>query len=36
VASPQTLSERDRRIVAWAADCAERVLDVFEAAAPED
>jgi hypothetical protein len=37
VGSPQTLSERDRRIVAaWAADCAERVLGLFEAAAPED
>jgi hypothetical protein len=37
VGSPQTLSEADRRIVAaWAADCAERVLDVFEAQAPGD
>src|SRR5947199_392703 len=35
--SPQTLSEDDRRTVAaWAADCAERVLWVFEAEAPED
>ncbi len=35
--SPQTLSESDRRVVAaWAADCAERVLQVFEAEAPED
>jgi hypothetical protein len=35
--SPQTLSERDRRLVAaWAADCAERVLWVFEAEAPDD
>ncbi len=35
--SPQTLSEADRRIVAvWAADCAERVLGLFEAEAPED
>ena len=35
--SPQTLSEADRRIVAlWAADCAERVLGVFEAEAPGD
>ena len=35
--SPQTLSEPDRRIVAvWAADCAERVLPLFEAAAPQD
>ena len=32
--SPQTLSEADRRLVAaWAADCAERVLARFEAAA---
>lgn len=37
VASPQTLSERDRQIVAgWAADCAEHVLEVFEAHAPDD
>jgi hypothetical protein len=37
VASPQTLSEADRRIVAvWAADCAERVLGLFEAEAPWD
>lgn len=35
--SPQTLSEADRRLVAaWAADCAERVLGLFEAAAPGD
>jgi hypothetical protein len=35
--SPQTLSERDRRrVAAWAADCAERVLGVFEAEAPDD
>jgi hypothetical protein len=35
--SPQTLGEADRRIVAaWAADCAERVLGVFEAEAPGD
>src|SRR5689334_3896688 len=35
--SPQTLSEGERRIVAaWAADCAERVLHLFEAEAPED
>ena len=35
--SPQTLSEADRRIVAvWAADCAERVLGLFEAQAPGD
>jgi hypothetical protein len=37
VRSPQTLSEADRRIVAaWAADCAERVLGLFEAQAPGD
>lgn len=37
VRSPQTLSEADRRIVAcWAADCAERVLGIFEAEAPAD
>jgi immunity protein 5 of polymorphic toxin system len=37
VASPQTLSQADRRIVAaWAADCAERVLGLFEAEAPGD
>lgn len=35
--SRQTLSEVDRRLVAaWAADCAERVLGVFEAEAPAD
>lgn len=35
--SPQALSEADRRIVAaWAADCAERVLGLFEAEAPGD
>lgn len=35
--SPQTLSEPDRRQVsAWAADCAERVLHLFEADAPDD
>ncbi len=35
--SPQTLSESDRRLAAaWAADCAERVLWVFEAEAPHD
>jgi hypothetical protein len=35
--SPQTLSQADRRLVAaWAADCAERVLGLFEAAAPGD
>ncbi len=37
VSSPQTLSEAERRIVAvWAADCAERVLGLFEAQAPGD
>lgn len=37
VRSPQTLSEADRRIVAaWAADCAERVLGVFETEAAGD
>jgi len=35
--SPQTLSEADRRLVAaWAADCVERVLGLFEAEAPND
>lgn len=35
--SPLTLSEEDRRIVAlWAADCAERVLPLFEIAASMD
>jgi hypothetical protein len=35
--SAQTLSLADRRIVAaWAADCAERVLPIFEAEAPGD
>ena len=35
--SPQALSESDRRLVAaWAADCAERVLAVFETEAPTD
>ena len=35
--SPQTLSEAERRLVAgWAADCAERVLGLFEAEAPGD
>lgn len=37
VRSPQTLSEADRRAVAaWAADCAERVLERFEVEAPTD
>jgi hypothetical protein len=36
VPSPQSLSESDRRLVAlWAADCAERVLPIFEADAPD-
>lgn len=35
--SPQALSVEDRRTVAaWAADCAERVLPLFEADAPDD
>ena len=35
--SPQTLSEEERRLVAaWAADCAERVLYLFESEAPGD
>ena len=35
--SPQTLSEADRRrVAAWAAECAERVLGLFEAEAPDD
>lgn len=37
MASPQALSEADRRLVAlWAADCAERVLPLFEADADDD
>ena len=37
MSSPQTLSEPERRLVAaWAADCAERVLSVFEAERPTD
>jgi hypothetical protein len=37
MASSQALSEEDRRIVAaWAADCAERVLALFESEAPTD
>ena len=37
VGSPQSLSEADRRVVAvWAADCAEHVLAVFHAEAPDD
>src|SRR5919199_2080658 len=35
--SPQTLSEAERRhVAAWAAECAERVLALFEADAPAD
>ncbi|GAB4084836.1 hypothetical protein GCM10028784_14660 [Myceligenerans cantabricum] len=35
--SPQALGEADRRLVSlWAADCAERVLALFEAEAPAD
>lgn len=35
--SPQSLSEADRRELAlWAADCAERVLPLFEREAPGD
>ena len=35
--SPQALGEAERRLVAaWAADCAEHVLPLFEAAAPGD
>jgi hypothetical protein len=37
MASSQSLDLDDRRIVAaWAADCAERVLALFEAEAPDD
>src|SRR3954462_5172634 len=37
MSSRQTLTESDRRLVAaWAADCAERVLPLFEAEAPDD
>ena len=37
MSSPQTLSEADRRrVAAWAADCAERVLPLFETAVPGD
>ena len=37
VTSPQSLSEADRRLAAgWAADCAERVLILFEYEAPGD
>ncbi|WP_342767026.1 putative immunity protein [Acidipropionibacterium virtanenii] len=35
--SPQTLDDTDRRLVSlWAADCAERVLPLFEVEAPDD
>lgn len=35
--SPQTLSEADRwTVAAWAADCAEHVLEIFEDTAPSD
>lgn len=35
--APIALSEEDRRLVGfWAADCAERVLALFEARAPSD
>ncbi len=35
--SPQALSEPDRRLVAaWAADCAERVVGLYEVEAPTD
>ena len=35
MASAQSLSLADRRVVAaWAADCAERVLSLFEDEAP--
>ncbi|MFC0198557.1 putative immunity protein, partial [Microbacterium arthrosphaerae] len=35
--SPQSLTDTERRLVAaWAADCAERVLPLFEADAPGD
>jgi hypothetical protein len=37
VRSPQTLSQAERRVVSvWAADCAGRVLGLFEAEAPGD
>ncbi|PZE54855.1 hypothetical protein DEJ33_16225 [Curtobacterium sp. MCPF17_047] len=37
MASAQTLDLSDRRLAAaWAADCAERVLPLFERAVPED
>ena len=37
VGSPQTLSQKERRTVAaWAADCAERVLELSESNNPAD
>ncbi|WP_374315558.1 putative immunity protein [Microbacterium sp.] len=37
MASPQALSEADRRLLAvWAADCAERVLPLFEAESADE
>lgn len=37
IPSPQALSEFDRRTVAaWAADCAQRTLPLFEHVAPDD
>lgn len=37
MASPQMLSEAERRVAAtWAADCADRVVALFEAEAPAD
>ncbi|MFV0373121.1 putative immunity protein [Microbacterium sp.] len=37
MASPQALSESDRRTVAaWAAECAEHVFPLFDAAEPHD
>lgn len=37
MSTPQGMTETGRRIVAvWAADCAERVLPLFEREAPED
>ena len=37
MSSPPSLSEADRRrVAAWAADCAEHVLPLFQAEAPDD
>lgn len=37
MASIQTLTDSERRLLAgWAADCAQRVLPLFEAEAPDD